>query len=208
MPEHNPENLPEPIRRELEEIERCNDPQKLIEILHRYINDMGHRLRIIAAIIRRLDDLGVEVCISKPALLPWLRLIAHSQLDPDLYASYCGDLATLKVVSRLPMPDQKRIAADEPLQVMEPGGDHRMIRPSELTRKQRRQVITKDGTLRSPAEQVTYLKEQQPAAPEVTPDPAEYVRIDRKRHGILVSRPAFIHVDQLARLMSRLGGGR
>lgn len=180
----------------------CNDTATLLDGLRECTVDWMHNIAKMALYVRRLDELGVEVAIENSAL-PFIRLIAHGQLSANLYLALSGDGHLLERAMRLPMPMQERIADNEPLRVMLDSGDHRMVRPLDMTRNEQRQVFH-GKRLRTDAEQVGWLadkaardraKQQPPDMPSVT--------VDHRKKGIVV-KGVFIAVADLANYVASL----
>jgi hypothetical protein len=185
------------------QILECTDTKELIELLHEYAANTVSNVRMMAVIVRRLDELGVEVSIDENSLLPFVRLIAHGQLSPELFVTMMGDFPLLEKAMRLPIPVQERIANNEPMKVMEIGGGHRLVRPLDMTKRERSQVFH-GKRLRNEAEQIGWLRDQRDkddAKAAVTVD--RPITVDRKRHGI-VANGLFIPLAELAGYVASL----
>jgi hypothetical protein len=161
----------------------------------------------MAALVRQLEELGHEVQIELGPL-PFLRKIAYGNMIPELYVALECDPQLLSRAGSLPTPDQERIARNEPLKVMELNGDHRLVPPLSMTRREIAQVFAK-GRVRSESEQVGWLKdrarrEQQKSFP--LGDEA-IVKIDRKRRGI-VANGLFVPAADLAHYLGELSRGK
>jgi hypothetical protein len=185
------------------QIDLCTDTDLLLEELRSCSLDLLRNVGRMAAIVRRLDELGVEVAIEN-SLLPYIRLIAHGQLAAESFVSLSGDAKLLERVIRLPLPLQEQIAQNEPLRVMDMGGDHRMVRPLDMSERERKQVFF-GKRLRTDAEQIGWLREQfdkdrtRLSAKQSTPE----IAIDRRRRGVVVN-DTFIPIAQLAEWISAL----
>lgn len=156
----------------------------------------------MATIIKRLDELGAEVTIDN-SILPYIRLIAHGQLSANAFTQLSCEPQLLDKVMRLPLPIQERAASNEPFRVMESNGDHRMVKPLDMTPRERRQVFA-GKRLRSDAEQVGFLKDQaakDTAKAAIVADSP--VTLDRRRHGI-VANGLFIPLAELAGYVASL----
>lgn len=184
------------------QILNCDDVAALREAVLECASDLSNNIIRMAALVRRLDELGVEVAIEN-SMLPFVRLIAHGQLSPSLFMALLGDIPLLEKAMRLPIPMQEQIAENEPMKVLELDGDHRMVRPLDMTMRERRQVFN-GKRLRTDAEQIGWLREQRDKeanksqtvhAPDVT--------VDRKRKGI-VAGGVFIALPELAGYVASL----
>lgn len=186
------------------DVATCTDTKLLILELQQCTTDWLTNVAKMAAIVRRLDELGVEVQIEN-SLLPYIRLIAHGQLSANCFMACSGDVQLLERAMRLPLPIQEQIADNEPFKVMELGGDHRMVRPLDMTVRERRQVFH-GKRLRTESEQIGWLREQSDkdrakAIPAVSDDSP--VELDRKRRGIVVGG-YFIPIAQLGAYVAEL----
>lgn len=183
-------------------ISECSDVQALIGELRqcqmRFFSELGR----MAAIVKRLDELGVEVAIEN-SMLSYVRLIAHGQLSQSLFATWHCEPRLLDAARQLPLPVQEKVANNDPFKVMELNGDHRLVRPGDMTRNEIRQVFS-GKRLRTEAEQVGWLRHQleKTAARTSRTDQPE-VMLDKKRKGI-VANGVFISLSRLAGFVSDL----
>ncbi len=187
---------------ELTEIVKCDDVQRLCDALRCRSAAILHNVAEIAAIVRRLDELGADVTIDD-AMLPYYRLIGHGQLSAKCFSALCGEPALLEKVRQLPMPLQEKIADGEPLKVMQAGGDCRMVRPIDMTTNERKQVF-RGKRLRTDAEQIGYFRERAESqrAKAAVSEPND-ITVDRKRKGIVVNG-RFLSVSELANFVATL----
>lgn len=186
----------------LVDIETCGDVSVLVEQLTICSGSILENIETMAKIIRRLDELGADVQIDN-GMLPYIRLVAHNNLPASCVSALCGDTKLLDQVCRLPRPDQLKIASNEPLRVMEIGGDFRMVRPLEMTRAERQQVFGANR-MRTDSEQIGFLREKiQRAQAKVPPPSPRPISIDRKRKGLVVGE-LFIPLSELAGYVSSL----
>lgn len=187
---------------EVESIAECSNVQVLIDRLKGCASQFLNNIAEMAAIVRRLDDLGAKVDLDN-TILPYIRMIAHEQLSPDCFVALCGDTRFLDRVCGLPKPLQEKIASGETFRVMELGGDCRMVSALEMNANERRQVFDKHR-LRTDSEQIGWLREKmqrsQAKAPPPSPRP---ISIDRKRKGLIVGE-LFIPLSELAGYVSSL----
>lgn len=184
------------------QILNCEDTSLLLEALRDCQSQFFSQLSRMASIVRRLDELGVEVAIEN-SMLSYVRLIAHGQLSQSLFANWHCEPKLLDCARQLPLPIQEKVAENEPFKVMELDGDHRMVRPGDMTRNEMRQVFN-GKRLRTDAEQVGWLRHQlDKARAKALPSPAPDVAVDRRRKGI-VANGVFISLSDLAGYVASL----
>jgi len=188
-----------------EDVMLSQDGEWLLSELQKSFDISVQHIVRMSAIVRRLDELGVAIELES-SVLPYLRKIAHGNLSPDLFVTMQGNKCMLNIASTLPSPLQASIAKNEPVKVMELNGDHRLIRPLDMTTKQVSQVFA-FGRIRSDAEQVGHLRERlQLKEASKAGDSNEAVRIDRKRKGIIVGQtfiPLVVLQQHVAELTKR-----
>lgn len=183
-------------------IGQCDSPSELLAELRECVQSWAGNVARMAAIVRRLDQLGVEVSIEN-SMLPYIRLIAHGQLSAAAFTNLMHDQPLLDRIARLPLPLQERAADNQPFKVMEANGDHRMVRPLDMTARERRQVFA-GKRLRTDAEQVGWIKEQaaKDSSKRIITEERP-VSLDRRRGGIVVSG-LFIPLAELAGYVAAL----
>lgn len=158
-----------------DEIAVCDDSAALLESLRDCASDLLKNLSRMAAILRRLDELGVEVSVNH-ALLPYVRMIAQGKLTAGCFLTCSGDPLLLDMATRLSGALQEKIANNEPFKMLTADDEHRMVRPLEMGRRELVQVFTTGGRLRTEDEQAARLKvpENKPVAhrnyPPLQPD--------------------------------------
>ena len=104
---------------------------------------------------------------------------------------------------RLPLPIQEQAADNEPFRVMQLDGSHRLVRPLDMTTRERRQVFH-GKRLRSDTEQIGWLREQQEKdAAKVAVTVDRPITIDKRRCGI-VANGLFIPLSELAGYVASL----
>lgn len=191
------------MQREISRLSVCDDPSQLIEELVGALEITVEQVVKMAAIIRRLDELGVEITIPIGPL-PFLRRIAYGQMMPELFVNLQGDTTLLERVSTLPRPDQERVSQNKPFKVMSIDNDHRMVPPLSMTRQEIKQVFG-IGKVRDDAEQVGILREQiQKSRIKQMDIPTEAVKVNKRRGGVEVGK-LFIPRKELARYLAELG---
>lgn len=185
----------------ISDIEQCSDVGALCTLLSEKTAAICRNVCEIAAIIRRLDELGAEVAIED-AMLPYYRLIACGSLSANAFTKLCGEPSLLECVRQLPVPIQEKLAAGEPVKVMEIGGDFRMVRPLDLTKRERQQVF-RGKRLRTDAEQIGWLREKLESQNIKAAVSHAEVTVDRRRKGI-VYEGRFFSLAELAGYVARL----
>jgi len=178
-----------------EDVLQSTDGNWLLGELQRSVESTVKQIVRMAAIVRRLDELGMQIEIAS-SVVPYLRKIAYGNLSPDLFVALQGNMTLLGKAASMPTPIQEKIARNEPFKVMELNGDHRLAKPLEMTTALVNQVFA-PGRVRNEAEQVSFIRERLQAKqePKSTTD-EEKVRIDRKRKGIVVGK-TFISLIEL-----------
>jgi len=176
------------------------DPQSLVAELAECMAITVNAIVKIGAIIRRLEILEFDIEALKLPNLNYFRRVAHGKMIPELFVSLVGAPGVLRNVSRLPIPDQQRIASGKPVKVILRGGDHMLIRVEDMTNEQARQVFASDH-IRSDSQQASWLVERSQNVTIAVS--ASVVMIDRKRHGIVVG-DTFISATDLAGYLGSL----
>lgn len=191
------------IQKDIARINASDDVEQLKDELASCLTMTLEHILKMAAIVRRLDDLGVQVSIDN-AMLPYIRLIGHGQMSAGLLVAFAGDTNLLEKARQLPLPIQESIARNEPVKVMEIGGDHRMVPPLELTARERRLVFA-GKKIRSDSEQIGFLKElaEKDRSKQLQTGGEPAVRVDKKRCGI-IANGLFIPVSELAGYVASL----
>lgn len=184
----------------LSQIQACDDTQALLKELSAALALTVDSVRKCAAIVRRLEEMGVTIEITSLPLRE-LRLIAHGQTCAELFIA-CGGTPLFDRTKSLPMPDQLRVAKNEPLKVMELDGDHRMVPPLSMSSFEVSKVFGRNS-IRNDAEQISWMRSRQErmAAPRSI-EPS--VAVDKRRSGIVVG-DVFIPRKELARYLVELG---
>lgn len=190
------------LRSELEEVATWTDVGQLTSYL-----DDAFRLTIsgvlrAAAAVRRLRELGADITAGV-GVAPFLERIAHGQLDPELFINLQGRTQLLTKAASLPLPLQREIAADKPVRVMELGGTHRMVPPSDLRPKEIAQVFD-NGRLRSDGEQVGYLRERLAETSTIEPAEDPAIRLDRKHKRVWIPCARYLSEAEIVGLLAEL----
>jgi len=189
------------LRKELDSIRECRDANALLEGLRQDFEITTERLILAAARVRQLEELGIEVSIHVPAM-KFVRKIAYEQMLPELFVELSGKQMLLDRASQLPIPEQRKIAENKPMKVMEVNGDFRMVPPQDMTAAEIQQVFGK-GELRSETEQVGWLR-QRMARRSVIEQPE--VTLNRRNKSIYVSGARELTFAELTSYVTQLGG--
>jgi len=146
--------------------------------------------------LRRLGVPREEIHID----IPYIEQVAVGQVLPELVAKLAGRPRLLQRAAALPLGEQRRFADDEPVKVMEPGGDFRMVQPSLMTSLQVSQVFAGDH-LRNEAEQMQWLSDRRKLqeAGEVDEEPVRILS-----HEVVIVRPVRLTLSRLRALVKEL----
>lgn len=196
------EKIPRGMLKDLTEIGKCEDIATLRKDLIRTLSVTVEQIVRLAAIVRRLEELGDDLSDVELSLLPQLRKVAYGQLLPDLVLELQGRPSLLRKVSALPLPDQRKIATGVPLKVMQGDGDHRLVPPLKLTDSEVSQVLG-DDHIRDEGEQASWLRDRESRTRTPEKHNRSEVYVDMKARGIRVL-DVFIPASDLAHYLSQL----
>ena len=196
-----PEAKPEDLAAELARIKESTDVAWLNQRLISAVATTVEGLMTLSWTARRLQELGEDLADYNFSIPPIYLKIAYGQVRADLVVRLLGQPKLLERAAALPLPDQERVARDEPLKVMEPGGDHRLIPASKLTRREIRLVFARDK-IRDEAEQASWLREN-PLHPAARSAEEEPVFVDRHRRVLVVGKHCFTAAE-LSHFLSQL----
>lgn len=179
---------------------------ELIQLFSETRRTVARQIMLAAAIVRIFDENQWDVAQLPVGArdLAYLRRVAHGEMIPELIFNerFCESLRSR--AARLPLPQQRMVAADRPLEVVvedTAGVASRLIRPSELTPRQIQQVFAYDR-LRTVAEQRSYLEERVRQPAPSGPGP---VVVDHRRRCVYVTGERVeITVKQMADLLAQL----
>lgn len=192
------------LERELARIREIKDPEALLRELAACINLTVENVILAGECIKELDAQGVEIKLGV-ANLSYLRRVAYGQVSAQLLVNAEGS-AVLDVATTLPLPDQERIAANEPIKIPMLGGDdHRIALPLEMSKRDVQLVFAK-GRIRKPSEMVSLLREwadKEAAKATIKAKAESPVKVDRKRGGLIVG-DTLIPTAELARYLAEL----
>lgn len=145
------------LEQNLDRISACDDKDELHALIAALSMNVVSDVMLLAACVKRLTTLDPSCEIDLP-ILPYLRKVADGSVAPELVARVMGGRLLAKA-SALPLADQRKVASDDPVKVMQSDGDHRMIKPSQLSDQQVLQIFS-GIRMRNEAEQITWLKER------------------------------------------------
>lgn len=187
------------------EIANCEDQTWITNQLATAVDLTIKHVARIAALLRRAEELGIEVDISVGPV-NFLRRIAYDQMLPELYIAFEDEPQLLNRLGQLPLPDQKKIASGKPLKVCLLDADDKitnvMLPVREMTQAQVRQVISK-GRIHSESEQLNRLRDRiqiSSSAKKQSP-----YTVDSKRGTVTFQANASLTSDDLLRIMAELG---
>lgn len=175
------------------------DVAQLREELTKSLHLSAAYLRRLAVIVRLLEERGEDLSHLQIRLLPFLRQIAYGQVLPEIVIRYGDSPGLTRMVGRLPLPDQARIAAGEGVPLVVRRGDefdHRLVDPSMLSVQQFHQVFGRGGI--RPIEEQIVLLEARPEKEKRSTRGAP--RADRRRDGVVVGTKFIPRTDLLSLL--------
>lgn len=178
------------------------DTGRLREMLIEAVSATVEQVIRVAAIVRLLEERGESVADMMRGYFPYIRRVAYGQMVPEAVVMFQGQLNVMRRVSLLPLPDQSRIASNEPMSIANIDGDVRLLRPSQMTPREVRQVFADDHT-RDPDEQVAWLRSQAASPSTATKLP---IQVARGKKGIVVTGSnLFISKSDLKMWLERIG---
>lgn len=186
------------------------DSEGLRRELSRSLGMTAEHLMRLAWIVRLLEERGEDLSDLRIGLLTYLRKIAHGQLVPEAIVRFGESPLVLQQVASLPLPDQLKLAAGDPVTLIVRGADghwdHRLADPLRLTREQSSQVFGK-GRIRDESEQILILESRgKPKEPQERPKTGR-VKVDAKRGGIRIGSQFAPVADVVAALAALSGFG-
>jgi len=189
------------FKSELKRIENENDVQKLMAQLHKCLTLTVENMVKVGAIVRRLDEMELDLSSLGIPNVALFRRIAHGGMLPEVFVNLSGTPRIMRKVSCLPIPDQRAIVKGTSLKVMLRGGDHMLIAVADMTDGQASQVFARDH-IRSDSQQSAWLHENEQRAEMKKAKPPE-VMVDKRRHGITIG-DVFLSADDLVKLLGQL----
>jgi len=160
----------------------------------------------VAVLVRLLKERGYDLSELRIGMVAWLEKIAYGQVLPEIVQRYHGSSLIMRKLAGLPLDEQRRVASDEPLQVLtfdESGRPtHRLVAPSKMTPAEAHQVFAADH-IRDLGEQRSYLESRKPR----TARRRSGVFVDMKRRGLVVragGEEVFLSAEDLSQYLTRL----
>lgn len=135
----------------------------------------------MAAIVKLLEERGEDLSELRLSMLSTLRLIAHGQVASEAVVRFARNPMLLGKIAKLPLPDQKRLASGDQVEVAEVDSagqlTFRKFDPLLLRARQIKSIFAEDH-IRTPAEQVVVIQaarlapqKQRVSRTTVQPDP-------------------------------------
>ena len=184
------------------------DNESLRKQLSEALKLTAQSLLRLAAIIRTLEERGEDLSGLRIGLLPYLRQIAYGQVLPETVIRYAESPMLVQAISRLPLPDQRRLATGEavPFALRKGDGsvDHRLVDPLLLRREQVNLIFVRDH-IRTVEEQIAVLEARPQADAATVPASRAKVQADRKRGGIQIGR-VFAPANEVTTALAELVG--
>ena len=151
----------------------------------------------MAAIVRRLEELGEDLSDLKLSVLRYIRRIAYGQMDAEVLVKFQGSPRILRIVSNLPLPDQQKLIESESVELLTgDGGDRRKVPLLAMSGSEFRQAFSYDG-IRDDAEQMSWLRNNKPSV--VNHDKTRLM-VDRDRGGLVFGSRFFSQAEILEAL--------
>ena len=184
------------------------DTEALKTQLSLCLDEIASSMLRMAAIVRVLEDRGEDLDALKLQLLPTLRLIAHGQIAPEAVVRFASQPPLLRLISKLPIPDQKRLGSGDAIDVAEYDAHGqittRRLDPLYLGYRRLRLIIA-DTHVRTPAEQIAVLQEartgpQKPRKPRVNA-----IVADPDKGGLTIGK-AFYSAAEIVSALAKLHG--
>lgn len=190
-------------------IESETDIAKLWEMLHEKLTFTVETVREMAAIVRRLEELGCDTGELRTKLnsgiLKMIRRVAFNQMMPEVFVEFLGTPRLQEKIAALPLPDQKRMVEGKPIKVIVSAEDHRMVAPFDMTKDDVKQVFGPDG-IRNDREQIAYLAdESRKASIRSKATNNDEISVDKKKKTLIVNGVE-ISLRQLMRYVSEIAG--
>lgn len=198
------------VQDRLEAFAREDDCEKLVRQLQVLRGLTAEAFLYSAAIVRRLREKNYPIPMKGDAIRT-LDLIASGRLLPEVAEKWHHSPKLIRNAALMDEEQQLRITNDEPFQIADLEGTHRLVGPCDLTEDDITQLFDKDR-LRSEQEQISWLRDQQRErqlrnAASVDSD----IEIDTARgcviiHGVHGDKK--LTVTELGRIIAELGRGR
>jgi hypothetical protein len=161
-------------------------------------------LRRLAVIVRLLEERGENLADLRIGLLPYLRQIAHGQVLPEVLVRFAQSPWIVRLVSSLPLPDQKKLADGERIELVfrrDTGFDKRLVDPLAMTRDQVLLAFDRNR-LRSEEEQVLILEQKKPRRDASR---TAKISVDKRTNNVRIGRASAPIDDVVAAIAESRG---
>lgn len=180
-------------------------PDEILQEFRRLHGLTVENLCRMAVLVRLAEERGIDLSeLPGGTLINMLRKIAAGQVLPELVHRFAINRTLYRRAEALPLPDQRRVAADELFTVVELGEDgptHRLLPPSKLAPEQVSQVFASDH-IRDEAEQITWLQRRAQREPRQAPGPIVY-----DKDKVRITQPVTLSRRELLDMLARLERG-
>jgi hypothetical protein len=173
--------------------------------------ELARGLRLTADTLTRLgmvwaelERRGEDLAALRHGLARTLPLIAAGRLAAEAVVAFASRLSILRALDGVPLAEQRRLAAGEPIEVILPGDPKHTEQVSvQALPVNRLRLVFADGEILPPAEQRLRLRERRRAKGKTEAEYRYQPRYDRAAGTITVGRMTV----QLADLLSALATG-
>jgi len=151
-----------------------------------------------------LEARGEDLSDLRIGTIQYLRKIGHGQLLPEVFIYFLGH-ALLHKAARLPLSDQRRLLAPDPLDVaiLNNGLVQQVKCRPDVMKPPMIDIVFASDHLRPIEEQIAILRASQVRPPKrstISP------KIDHRKMGVHVREPGFISLSDLKDFIIQLGG--
>lgn len=148
--------MPSELTLPTNEIATCDSVDLLIDALWETSFDLLGNIERMAAIVRRLDELGAKVDFdTNNAILPYIRMVASGRLLAKCLAAMAAEPALLEQALQAPLDVQEKMASGSFFEFLERDGTVTEKILFELTQKDILQLFN-NGKIRTIEEQKQY----------------------------------------------------
>lgn len=146
-----------------EDIASEKDPRIILEHLSDLFATTVHSVRLMAACVKRLDELGVDLSTitdrAQRSALDLIRKVVNGTLLPEAVVAFELPGCLRAKLPRLSLHDQQQCVENKSLTVYLLNGDSRKIAPSEMKKDDVAQVFGPTG-IRTEGEQIAFLHDK------------------------------------------------
>ena len=197
--EANPNTVPG-LLEALNTVATMSDPEELRRSIVEHLNHLVLDFIQLAALVKRCNDLGIELADMQIPILPYLRRLACGQLLPEVLVQFHSRPWHLRRIAALPLPDQDKIVHGQPCTLMLANGDRRAVPATLLNGNELSQVFGPDG-IRDEAEQAAWLREKTQRRPPLAPGDVE---MDYRQGLVHIVGEKWLNAEELSHLVSLL----